>query len=65
MRKPCAQITKRRSLPAGITIAFEFVALTVIRWRFFETAFIRSLASITLGGTIIVAISAALSGAAG
>jgi erythrin-vacuolar iron transport family protein len=46
-------------------IAFELVSLALIRWRFFHTGFLRSIASITLGGAIIAAISAALGGAAG
>ena len=50
---------------AVIVIAFELVSLGVIRWRFFHTGFVRSIASITLGGAIIAAISAALGGAAG
>jgi erythrin-vacuolar iron transport family protein len=50
---------------AAVTIAFELVALAWIRWRFFETGFLRSFASITLGGAIIVAISVALGGVAG
>src|SRR5690242_20659008 len=49
---------------AVIVIAFELVSLGVIRWRFFHTGFVRSIASITLGGAIIVAVSAALGGAA-
>ena len=50
---------------AGVTIAFELFALSVIRWRFFNTGFLRSFASITVGGVIIVGISAALGSAAG
>jgi erythrin-vacuolar iron transport family protein len=50
---------------AVVTIAFELVALAVIRWRFFHTGFLPSFASITLGGVIIVGVSAALGGAAG
>ena len=50
---------------AVIVIAFELVTLSVIRWRFFHTGFLRSFASIVLGGLIIAAISAALGGAAG
>jgi VIT1/CCC1 family predicted Fe2+/Mn2+ transporter len=49
---------------ALFTIAFELVALAVIRWRFFNTGFLRSFASITLGGAIIAGISAALGGVA-
>jgi hypothetical protein len=50
---------------AVATIAFELVALALIRWRFFRTGFLRSFASITLGGAIIAGISAALGSAAG
>jgi VIT1/CCC1 family predicted Fe2+/Mn2+ transporter len=50
---------------AVIVIAFELVGLALIRWRFFHTGFVRSFASIGLGGAIIGAISAALGGAAG
>jgi hypothetical protein len=46
-------------------IAFELVTLASIRWRFFHTGFVRSFASITLGGVIVAAVSAALGGAAG
>lgn len=50
---------------ALVAIAFELTALAVIRWRFFRTGFLRSFASVTLGGAIIAGISAALGGAAG
>jgi erythrin-vacuolar iron transport family protein len=50
---------------ALVAIAFELTALSVIRWRFFNTGFLRSFASITLGGAIIAGVSAALGGAAG
>jgi VIT1/CCC1 family predicted Fe2+/Mn2+ transporter len=50
---------------AGVAVAVELVALAGIRWRFFDTGFLRSFASITLGGAIIVAIAVALGGAAG
>jgi erythrin-vacuolar iron transport family protein len=50
---------------AAIVVACELLALSWIRWRFFHTGFARSLVSIMLGGVIIVAISAALGGAAG
>jgi hypothetical protein len=50
---------------AVLVVAFELVVLAWMRWRFFETGFLRSFLSITLGGVIIVAISAALGGAAG
>jgi VIT1/CCC1 family predicted Fe2+/Mn2+ transporter len=50
---------------AIVVVTFELVALAWIRWRFFNTGFLRSFLSITLGGAIIAAISAALGGAAG
>ena len=45
-------------------VGFELLALSWMRWRFFKTGFVRSFVSITIGGAIIVGISAAI-GAAG
>jgi erythrin-vacuolar iron transport family protein len=45
---------------AVAVIALELLALAWIRWRFFSTGFVRSFLSITLGGAIIAAVSAAL-----
>ena len=50
---------------AVVVIVFELLSLALIRWRFFHTGFLRSIASIALGGAIIAAISAALGSAAG
>jgi hypothetical protein len=50
---------------AIVVIAFELVTLAIIRWRFFATSFLRSFASVTLGGAIIAGLSAALGSAAG
>jgi hypothetical protein len=50
-------------LVALATIAVELLTLAWIRWRFFHTGFLRSVASIMLGGAIIVAVSAALGAA--
>ena len=47
-----------------ITVAVELVVLAVIRARFFRTGFLRSFATVTLGGAIIVAVAAALGSAA-
>jgi erythrin-vacuolar iron transport family protein len=47
-----------------ITVGVELLALAVIRARFFRTGFLRSFATVTLGGAIIVAVSAALGSAA-
>jgi VIT1/CCC1 family predicted Fe2+/Mn2+ transporter len=49
---------------AVVVIAFELVTLAVLRWRFFHTGFLRSFASVTLGGVIIAGLSAALGVAA-
>jgi VIT1/CCC1 family predicted Fe2+/Mn2+ transporter len=51
-------------LVALATIAFELVSLAWIRSRFFNTSFLRSVVSVTLGGAIIAAVSAALGAAA-
>ena len=45
---------------ASVVVAFELVALAWIRYRFLETGFLRSVAHITLGGAVIVAVSVAL-----
>jgi VIT1/CCC1 family predicted Fe2+/Mn2+ transporter len=45
---------------AIVVVGFELVALAWIRWRFFNTSFVTSVAYITLGGVVIVAVSAAL-----
>src|SRR6266516_2113067 len=44
-------------------VALELLILAWLRWRFFEVGFIRALASVTLGGVIIAAVSAALGSA--
>jgi erythrin-vacuolar iron transport family protein len=36
------------------------VILAWLRWRFFEVSFARSFASVTIGGVVIAAVSAAL-----
>jgi VIT1/CCC1 family predicted Fe2+/Mn2+ transporter len=50
-------------LTAIAVVAFELLILAWLRWRFFEVNFIRALASVTLGGIIIAAVSAALGSA--
>jgi VIT1/CCC1 family predicted Fe2+/Mn2+ transporter len=49
---------------AVIVVAFELVMLAFLRWRYFQDSFVRALASVTLGGIIIAAVSAALGSAA-
>ena len=50
---------------AVVVIALELVTLAWLRSRFFGTGFLGSFVTVTLGGAIIVAVSAALGGAAG
>jgi hypothetical protein len=50
---------------AIVVVAVELLALAVLRQRFFHASFAASLASVTLGGALIVAISVALGSAAG
>jgi VIT1/CCC1 family predicted Fe2+/Mn2+ transporter len=49
---------------AAIVVAFELVMLAVIRWRFFQTSFVRSLLAVSIGGAVI-AVVGALIGSAG
>jgi erythrin-vacuolar iron transport family protein len=49
---------------AVVVVGFELVVLAWIRWRYFEVGFLRALATVTLGGIIIAAVSAALGNAA-
>src|SRR3989449_10961222 len=44
-------------------VALELLILAWLRWKFFQVGFIRALASVTLGGIIIAAVSAALGSA--
>jgi VIT1/CCC1 family predicted Fe2+/Mn2+ transporter len=47
-------------LAAGIVVGLELVGLAWLRHRYFEVGFGSSLASVTLGGVLIVATSAAI-----
>jgi VIT1/CCC1 family predicted Fe2+/Mn2+ transporter len=51
-------------IAAAIVVAFELVTLAVIRWKFFETGFVKSLVAISIGGAVI-AVVGALIGSAG
>jgi VIT1/CCC1 family predicted Fe2+/Mn2+ transporter len=50
---------------AIVVVGFELIALAWLRWRYFETSFLRSFASVTVGGIVIAGVSAALGTAAG
>ena len=47
-------------IAAIVVVAVELVVLAWLRWRFFDTSFARSFASVTLGGVVIAGVSAAL-----
>jgi len=49
---------------AIIVVGFELVTLAWLRWRYFEVSFARALATVTLGGVVIAAVSAGLGTAA-
>ena len=51
-------------IAAVIVVAFELIALAIIRWRFFETGFLKSLVAVSVGGAVI-ALVGALIGSAG
>src|ERR1700749_4226267 len=43
---------------AGVVVAFELIALAIIRWRFFDTSFLKSLLAISVGGAVIAVVGA-------
>jgi VIT1/CCC1 family predicted Fe2+/Mn2+ transporter len=45
---------------AIVVVAFELLVLAWLRWKYFDDAFVRALAIVTLAGIIIAAISAGL-----
>src|SRR6266496_2195925 len=45
---------------AIVVVGFELVTLAWLRWRFFEVSFVRALATVTVGGVVIAAVSAGL-----
>jgi erythrin-vacuolar iron transport family protein len=47
-------------ITAGIIVAFELIGLAAIRWRFFETSFVKSLGYVTLGGAVIAIVGATI-----
>ena len=50
-------------IAAIVVVAFELVALAYLRYRFFGVSFGRALATVTLGGVLIAAVSAAVGSA--
>jgi VIT1/CCC1 family predicted Fe2+/Mn2+ transporter len=49
---------------AIVVVGLELIVLAWMRWRFFKVGFVKALATVTLGGIIIAAVSAALGNAA-
>ena len=45
---------------AAIVVACELVALAWIRWRFFQTSFVKSLAYVSAAGALIAVVGAAI-----
>jgi erythrin-vacuolar iron transport family protein len=48
---------------AIIVVGLELLLLAWLRWRFFKVSFVRALATVTLAGIVIAAVSAGLGGA--
>jgi VIT1/CCC1 family predicted Fe2+/Mn2+ transporter len=48
---------------AGIVVAFELIALAIIRWKFFQTGFLKSLLAISVGGAIIAVVGSVIGSA--
>jgi erythrin-vacuolar iron transport family protein len=48
---------------AAIIVAFELIGLAAIRWRFFETSFVKSLGYVTLGGAVIALVGVTIGSA--
>jgi VIT1/CCC1 family predicted Fe2+/Mn2+ transporter len=47
-------------ITAACVVALELVTLAWIRWRFFETSFVKSLAYVSLAGVVITVVGAAV-----
>jgi VIT1/CCC1 family predicted Fe2+/Mn2+ transporter len=45
-------------IAAAIVVALELIGLAVLRWRFFETSFGRSLLAVSIGGAVIAVVGA-------
>src|SRR3954467_2578930 len=48
---------------AATVVAFELVALAVIRWKFFDTGFLKSLVAVSIGGAVIAVVGAVIGSA--
>jgi VIT1/CCC1 family predicted Fe2+/Mn2+ transporter len=43
---------------AAIVVAVELIGLAIIRWRFFQTSFLRSFFAFSVGGAVIAVVGA-------
>src|SRR5438067_8826294 len=43
---------------AAVVVGFELVGLALIRWKFFDTSFVRSFVAFSIGGAIIALVGA-------
>ena len=50
-------------IAAVIVVTFELIGLAIIRWKFFETSFIRSFVAFSVGGAVIAIVGAVLGSA--
>jgi VIT1/CCC1 family predicted Fe2+/Mn2+ transporter len=48
---------------AAIVVAFELIGLAVIRWKFFDTGFLKSLVAISIGGAVIAVVGSVIGSA--
>ena len=48
---------------AAVVVAFELIALAVIRWKFFDTGFLKSLLAISVGGAVIAVVGSVIGSA--
>jgi VIT1/CCC1 family predicted Fe2+/Mn2+ transporter len=48
---------------AAVVVAFELIGLAVIRWRFFQTGFLKSLLAISVGGAVIAIVGSVIGSA--
>ncbi|HEV2592590.1 MAG TPA: hypothetical protein VGU02_11930 [Gaiellaceae bacterium] len=50
-------------IAAVIVVTFELIGLAIIRWKFFETSFVRSFVAFSIGGAVIAVVGALLGSA--
>jgi VIT1/CCC1 family predicted Fe2+/Mn2+ transporter len=48
---------------AATVVAFELLGLAILRWRFFDTSFLKSLLAISVAGAVIAVVGALIGSA--